>query len=145
MVHLPKIVLWHGTLVLPRPVPLWLPLALLSGTLLVLAVAVNAGLAVMGESSTRNESGSYSVVAAQVLGYVNEWNPQRDPLVTLLGGVQAKASNVYGVDVGGVRYYYQLTRNSSFDPLRAGTARDYEVVAVVDAGTQWEVLIYRLK
>jgi hypothetical protein len=57
--------------------------------------------------------------------------------------VQAKASNVYGIEIGGARYYYQLTRASSFDPLRAGTARDYEVIAVIDAGTMRSVFIER--
>ena len=147
MVHLPKIAPWHGVLVPPRQLPLWIPLGALAGALL-LAVAVNVGLALRGDAAPRGQNGSPAPVVAQVMSYVNDWNPQRDPLITLPGGVQAKASNVYGVDIGGLRYFYQLTHSSSFDPLRTGTAEeeeDYDVVAVIDANTPWEVLIYRLR
>jgi hypothetical protein len=74
--------------------------------------------------------------------YVNNWDPERDPLVTFADGVQAKRSNVEGVVVNRERYFYQLTRESSFDPLRLGLVTAYTTVAVVDEGTQWEVLIY---
>ena len=66
-------------------------------------------------------------------------------LVTLSNGAQAKSSNVHGVEFGGQRYYYQLTRQASFDPLRLGAIHDYAIVTVVDAGTPWEVLIYHEK
>lgn len=141
VVHLPKITLLHGHLVVPRTVPVWLPLALATTTLVVVAALVNSGIALMSGSAAP----AYAPVTAQVMTYVNEWNPQRDPLVTLPGGVQAKSTNVYGVEVGDVRYYYQMTQSSSFDPLRSGKVSAYEVIAVVDAGTPWEVLVYRLR
>ncbi|MBI4499096.1 MAG: hypothetical protein HY689_14500 [Chloroflexi bacterium] len=143
MLHLPKLASWHGVLVPSRQIPLWLPWGALTATLLIALVA--AGLSFLGESTVQRQDGVSTRVVARVISHINEWNPQADPLITLPGGVQAKASNVYGIDINGMRYFYQLTRGSSFDPLRVGTAEDYEVVAVVDAGTPWEVLIYRLR
>ncbi len=86
--------------------------------------------------------GEANGTVVQVMGYVNQWDPARDPLVTLPDGSEAKASNVYGIEIGGVHYHYQLTHHLSFDPVRLGVVTDYEVVALVDAGTLWEVLIY---
>ena len=145
VVQLPKISLLHGVVVLPRPVPVWVPVVVATGSLLALALTLSAVVSLIGTSGVASQTASYSPVVTQVMSYVNEWSPQRDPFVTLPGGVQAKASNVYGIEVNGERYYYQMTRDTSFDPLRAGKAGDYEVVAVIDAGTPWEVLVYRLR
>lgn len=120
--------------------PLWLS----AWALLLLMGIVGAGLLVREEvdASHGSKYGVNAPVVYQVLRYLDEWDAPRDPLVTLPNGAQAKASNVYGIDVGGVRYYYQLTRGSSFDPLRLGRLSGYKTVATIDAGTPWEVLIY---
>ena len=85
---------------------------------------------------------------AQVAGLVRqhaaEWNPARDPLITVAGGVQVKSSNVHGVEIGNVRYYYHFTRTFSFDPLARGEVQDYAVVAVLDPGGPFEAEVYRL-
>jgi hypothetical protein len=141
--HWPKLAVPYAVPAPARVVPLWLPLALAMVSLGAAALAVQVSL---GQTLVHQATGaSAAAVEQHVLGYVNSWAPDRDPLVTMPNGAQAKSSNVYGVDYRGVRYYYQLTRQTSFDPLRLGTIRDYEVVAVVDAGTPWEVLIYRGK
>ncbi len=142
MVHLPKLALPHGHAIFfpARTIPLWFPVAL---ALLSLAAAAVATQVVLGRSLTFDSSArGLGGLEAVVLRYVNEWSESSDPLVTLTDGRQAKYSNVYGIDVGGTRYFYQLTRQDSFDPLRRGALRDYETVAVLDAGTMWEVLIY---
>ena len=120
--------------------PTWLP----AWALLLLIGIVSAGLLVREEvdASHGSKYGVYASVVYQVLRYLDEWDALRDPLVTLPNGAQAKASNVYGIEVGGVRYYYQLTRGSSFDPLRLGRLSGHKTVATIDAGTPWEVLIY---
>ena len=120
--------------------PLWLP----AWALLLLIGIVSAGLLVREEvdASHGSKYGVYAPVVYQVLRYLDEWDALRDPLVTLPNGAKAKASNVYGIEVGGVRYYYQLTRGNSFDPLRLGRLSGHKTVATIDAGTPWEVLIY---
>ena len=120
--------------------PTWLP----AWALLLLIGIVSAGLLVREEvdASHGSKYGVYAPVVYQVLRYLDEWDILRDPLVTLPNGAQAKASNVYGIEVGGVRYYYQLTRGNSSDPLRLGRLSGHKTVATIDAGTPWEVLIY---
>lgn len=145
MVHLPKITLFQGHLVLPGPFPVWVRAAFGTAALVLTAFILSAGILLLRDGTASAQTSSYAFATTNIMGYVNEWSPDRDPLVTLPGGVQAKSSNVYGVEVGGVRYFYQLTQSSSFDPLRAGKVSDYETIAVVDGGTPWEVLIYRLR
>ena len=84
-------------------------------------------------------------VADTLQSYIATWRQQDDPLVTLPDGVQAKSSNVNGVEIGGTRYYYQLTHHVSFDPLRLGKLTNYEVVSVVSPNSPDETIIYRAK
>jgi len=121
-----------------------LPTWLSAWALLLWIGIVDAGLLVREkvDASYGTKYGVYTPVVPQVLRYLDEWDTLRDPLVTLPNGAQAKASNVYGIEVGGVRYYYQLTRGSSFDPLRLGRLSGYKTIATIDVGTPWEVLIY---
>ncbi|MCX6023058.1 MAG: hypothetical protein NTZ05_15280 [Chloroflexi bacterium] len=150
MTHLPKLAFPNGMtfphLTFPHPqraFPMWLPAALLA---LSLGAALMAAQVALGRTSLTSEGQpSLSPIEAYVMTFVNTWSADRDPLVTVRDGGEAKASNVYGVEYAGVRYYYQLTRQASFDPLRTGEIGGYEKVAVVDAGTPWEVFIYRAK
>lgn len=73
-----------------------LPLWLSAWALLLLMGIVSAGLLVREEvdASYGTRYGVYTPVVAQVVMYLDEWDPLRDPLVTLPNGAQAKASNV---------------------------------------------------
>ena len=87
---------------------------------------------------------SRAEIVSSVTSYINEWTPERDPLVTVPGVGEVKASNLHGVEVAGQRYYYRVLGGASFDPLSAGQAGRYETVAVLDQGTPWEVQIYQI-
>lgn len=87
---------------------------------------------------------SKAEIVSSLTSYINEWTPERDPLVTVPGVGEVKASNLQGVEVAGQRYYYRVLGGASFDPLSAGQAGRYETVAVLDQGTPWEVQIYQI-
>lgn len=143
MVHWPKLALQHAVPVPSRMAPLWLPFAL---ALISLGAAALAAQLAIGQPLMFGSSDAPAASAETfVMRFVNDWSPERDPLVTVRSGAHAKTSNVYGVEYQGTRYYYQLTRQASFDPLRLGSIRDYEVIALLDAGTPWEVMIYKAK
>lgn len=79
-------------------------------------------------------------VLTRVGSYVNTHRAD-DPLVSL-DGVEAKSSNIYGIEVDGVRYYYRILRHASFDPLSRGTVAQSETIGVLHPGTEWEVAVY---
>jgi hypothetical protein len=83
-------------------------------------------------------------VVQAVTSYINQWQPQADPLMTVAGVGQVKSSNVDGVEIEGRRYYYRMVGAASFDPVSQGAAERYTTVAVLDPGTEWEVQIYHL-
>jgi len=89
-------------------------------------------------------SPSMARVTSVVRQHVNEWQPAVDPLLIMDNGLQAKASNVNGIEIGGTRYYYRVRNSVSFDPVSLGTAQAARVVAVLDQGTHWETEIYKL-
>ena len=88
---------------------------------------------------------SQAQVIASVSGYINQWQPAVDPLITLEGVGQVKSSNVEGVLFGGQRYYYRMVGSASFDPVTRGKADRYKSIAVLDQGTDWEVEIYQIE
>ena len=79
-----------------------------------------------------------------VTEHVSQWQPLTDPLVTLEDGRQAKSSHVNGIEVDGVRYFYRLAHGPNADPVSLGRIAGYEVVTVLEQGTQWETEVYRL-
>jgi hypothetical protein len=83
-------------------------------------------------------------VEARVKTYLDVWNPAADPLITREGGIQVKSSNVNGVEIDGERYYYRVVSGFNADPVSRGETRDYRVVSVLDAGTDFETEIYEL-
>lgn len=112
---------------------------------LALAVAgllVNAALAPGVAGLTRP---SQAQVIASVSAYINQWQPDVDPLITIEGVGQVKASNIQGVEVAGRRYYYRMVGAASFDPVSQGKADRYRTVALLDEGTAWAVEIYELE
>ncbi len=79
-----------------------------------------------------------------VMEYVE--GTRADPLVQLDEFVWVKASNYYGVEVNGRRYYYRLSPHASFDPLSRGVVNLEEVrvwKVIRDAG--FTVTIYTLQ
>ncbi len=83
-------------------------------------------------------------VASIVQQHAAEWQPVVDPLVTVAGGVQVKSSNVYGVQIDNVRYYYRFTKTFSYDPVSRGETDTYRLVTVIEPGSPFEAEIYRL-
>lgn len=67
-----------------------------------------------------------------------------DPLITLENGAQVKSSNVNGMEIAGERYFYRPLHSFSADPVRRGQPDDYQLVLVMDAGTEFETEVYRL-
>ncbi|MEK7217239.1 MAG: hypothetical protein AAB289_16770, partial [Chloroflexota bacterium] len=90
------------------------------------------------------EAPASTVVEAAIKGYLDEWRPAADPLITLANGVQVKSSNFHGVELAGEQYYYRTRYQFSADPVSRGDAHKVQVVAVLDAGTAFETEIYRL-
>lgn len=81
-------------------------------------------------------------VATLVGTYMEQWDPEKDPLVELPNGMQAKSSNVYGVEFLGNRYFYRPRHHASYDPVSMGKAPKPIVVAVLYQGTEWETEVY---
>ena len=125
----------------------WLLTAVSALVLGYVAVLWVRSTAVPSQVTIAQGMASGQAVVERVLPFVNEWRQSEDPLVTLPEGVQAKASNVNGIEIAGVRYYYQLTHQMSFDPLRRGllTREQVTIVGVVDPDTANEVTVYRLR
>lgn len=117
--------------------------AVAAATLTFLGLLVNASpLSLLSETSLGPSLGE---ITETVRRYASEWNPLVDPLLTLDNGVQVKASNARGIEIDGATYYYRFIHTFSFDPLSRGQAAEVVPVATLDAGTQWEVQVYRLK
>ena len=117
--------------------------------LLYALTSVLALLLALTVSSTPLESRSskdvdMALIQLQILFFADSWNPEKDTLVAVEGDSMAKRSNVEGVVVDGVRYYYRMPNGPSFDPVSLRKAKHFRVVSVMDAGTPWEVVIYRI-
>lgn len=143
MIHIPK---FHA----PIPFP-WSPKRRteahkLSGvTTAAVSVALLAGLVSLATSSGQAPvTNNLAEVQNRVVTLANSWDPDLDPLVEVREGVVVKQSNISGVKVGSDRYYYRMPYSTNYDPVSRGIAKEYKVVSVVDAGTPWEIIIYRL-
>lgn len=140
MIHIPRFpapFMWRYRLHLPRGRS-WM---LYTGVgLLAIAATAAATLAFSKPASAVDAATIQNVV----LSFANTWDPKADPLVKVKDGVMAKRSNVEGVMVGDVRYYYRTINSFSFDPVSLDKAKRYEIVSVVDEGTDWETIVYRL-
>lgn len=79
-----------------------------------------------------------------VMSSLLQADPLADPFVTLENGVQVKTSNFNGIEIGGERYYYRPRFEFSGDPVSRGVTRDYQVVLILDAGTNFETEVYQL-
>ena len=82
-------------------------------------------------------------VEAAVRSHLYEWIPLMDPLMTLENGAQIKSSNVKGIEIAGQRYFYRPRYGFSADPITRGRASDYQLVLLMDPGTQYETEVYR--
>ena len=83
-------------------------------------------------------------IETSIRSYAGDWQPARDPMVTLDNGMQVKSSNVNGVEIEGDRYYYRPIHGFSADPVSRGAVKDYQVVLVLEAGTEFETEVYRV-
>lgn len=113
--------------------------AVLTGVVLGLAPRVTAGPMPAGGGAMNP-----APIEKAARSYIGEWQPLADPLVTLENGTQVKSSNVKGFEIDGVRYYYRLVHGFSADPVSRGQVKDYQVVVVINSGTEWETEIYRV-
>lgn len=68
-----------------------------------------------------------------------------DPFIEAAPGAIARASNIRGLKLNGVTYYYYFEGQRSFDPLSRGAVghSDIEVVLRDDGGPQ-TLVVYRL-
>lgn len=135
MIHL-------GTPASSRPMPS--QVAVLLAVLLGAAIALVPRLTLDFWPAGGGAAVSPQHIETSVRQYLGEWQPLADPLVTLENGIQVKSSNVNGIEIEGVRYYYRPVRGFSADPVTRGQVKDYQVVLVLDAGTQWETEVYRV-
>lgn len=77
-----------------------------------------------------------------VLAYARSMQPD-DSLIQVRPGVFAKRSNVEGVDVGGIRVYYDIASHQSFGPLRSGTLKESDVDVIGrEAQNGFLILVY---
>ncbi len=69
-----------------------------------------------------------------------------DPLVDVVPGVSARASNLRGLSLRGSVYYYYVEGHANFDPLSRGVvARDSVEVMLRDTSGPSSIVIYRLR
>ena len=80
-----------------------------------------------------------------VLSYARAMQPD-DTLVQVRPGVFAKASNVQGVTLNGVTYYYDIASHQSFGPLRSGAVTESQINVIArEAQPNFLVLVYTRK
>lgn len=151
MLHLPRhpfqALQWVSGPVHTLPQPLHLPVAFataIAGSIALFNMLVQVG-PLNALSYAPSTGMTATEIGATVRGYATQYQPTADPLVTMSDGVQVKSSNYYGVEVDGARYYYRFLGSYSADPISRGEAKDYVNVTTLDAGTQWEVNVYKLK
>ena len=111
-------------------------------TALVAGMAL-ASLAAVVLAAPQPAAAPTTQIVATVQSAADRWQPESDPLVQTAAGVEAKTSNVQGVDVDGSRYYYRMVHGASFDPKSRGELGRFETVTTLDAGTPFELEIYR--
>lgn len=69
-----------------------------------------------------------------------------DPLIEIRSNVFARQSNVMGVEVDGVRYYYAILGHQSFDPVSLGTVQPNQVEVIYRTeGTGFPLVIYYIR
>jgi hypothetical protein len=69
----------------------------------------------------------------------------KDPLIAVMPAVSARASNLRGLSLDGVTYYYYIEGRANFDPLSRGTVSNDEVeVMLRDPSGPSSIVIYRL-
>ena len=112
--------------------------------LVVLGVGVTAmgGLSRVGLAAPNEVIVTRSDVVSRVLAYADGMQPD-DRLIQVQEGVWVKASNYYGVAIGGVRYYYAIGPHASFDPLSRGVVSRAQIQVVYeDRSPEFDLLIY---
>ena len=110
-------------------------------TLFALLIGTQIPSAIPTTQDAKVDSAS---IQTRVLSFAETWQPDVDPLVEVRNHTMAKRSNANGVIMDGTRYYYMMPNAPSYDPITLGVAKEYEVISVVNPGTHWEVVIYRL-
>lgn len=89
-------------------------------------------------------SADYAVVREAIWARVN--GSVGDPLLEISPGVSARESNLRGLMLSGVTYYYYFEGQRGFDPLSRGKVdtRNIEIIAR-DEGGAAPLVIYRLR
>ncbi|MBI4641537.1 MAG: hypothetical protein HY731_12635 [Candidatus Tectomicrobia bacterium] len=75
--------------------------------------------------------------------YVDQMKGKSDPLIALEGETFVKRSNLFGVRIGGITYYYNLSPHATFDPLARGevTQEDIKIINS-EQSNSFPLLIY---
>jgi len=79
-----------------------------------------------------------------ILSYI-ENEREDDPVIQIKAGVWAKRSNVEGISIDGIRYYYAILPHASFDPLSRGEVSldDIHIVQEITEG-DFKIIIYTI-
>jgi hypothetical protein len=69
-----------------------------------------------------------------------------DPLIDIVPGVSARASNLRGLSMGGSVYYYYVEDHANFDPLSRGVVgSDAVEIMLRDTSGPSVIVLYRLR
>lgn len=82
----------------------------------------------------------------EVVGSYADRQRDDDPLIEVEPGIWAKQSNVKGVEIDGVTYYYNLSPHMSYDPVSRNAVRKRDITIVYEDGdTEVPMVIYKLR
>lgn len=132
------------TVALPRPrrwqmgrLTFW---SLLAVQMLIFLAIVFQIVQSMPRTMPISQSDSVEYVRAAILSA-----GAHDPLIELSSGVEARASNLRGIQYQGQIYYYYYEGQPNYDPLSRGTmTRDQVEVLFRDVGDVYPLVIYRV-
>jgi hypothetical protein len=91
-------------------------------------------------ASQRDLTPVVEAVRGSISGSIN------DPLIDVVPGVSARASNLRGLSMDGSVYYYYVEGHANFDPLSRGVVgSDAVEIMLRDTSGPSSIVIYRLR
>jgi hypothetical protein len=142
--HVSGVIGARRTLLAGRRVGVRLFWLLFAAEALLVAVALVVVLQVVLPVRTPlTQSGEAQIVRAAVLDRLG--GTIEDPLVEVAPGVTVRSSQVRGLALNGVTYYYRFEERAGFDPLSRGTVAPHAVETVLrEREGDRTLVIYRL-